>query len=468
VSASVSQTVDLLTVDRGRTTRPPLPGALVVFSVDRAVQVIVPSHDGVVALGRDRLAGLGIPDARVSRQHTEARWEQGAWAVRDLGSRNGTAVDGVAVASEVRTGERATLRLGDTVAWLVPDVLPYAERTLRVEDGKVIGSTLAAVMERIRQAADGSVLHITGSSGTGKELAARAFHAMGPRARGPFVAINCAAIPEGVAERVLFGARKGAYSGAHADQPGHFQEADGGTLFLDEVGELSLEVQAKLLRALEYREVVPVGASKPLTVDVRFCSATHRDLRERVADRRFREDLYFRIGRPMVALPPLRERREEIATLVDRQLATHGLKAHASLVEASMVRPWPGNVREFLVELEAAVHAAAVAGDGRVRAADLSPTAGMVFTVDRALAAVPPVAVVARASSRPAESDTTLPRKPATRDEIEAALRLHEGRVASAARALGMHRNQLRRWLSTHQVDPRLFAADSDASSRDD
>ncbi len=468
MSGSVSQTVDLLTIDRGRTARPPLPGALVVFSVDRAVHTIVPSQDGVVALGRDRLAGLSLPDARVSRLHVEARWEQGAWAVRDLGSRNGTAVDGVAVAGEVRTGERATLRVGDTVLWLVPDVLPYAERPLRVEDGKVIGASLAAVMERIGQAAEGAVLHITGSSGTGKELAARAFHAMGPRPRGPFVAINCAAIPEGVAERVLFGSRKGAYSGAHADQPGHFQEADGGTLFLDEVGELSLEVQAKLLRALEYREVIPVGASKPLTVDVRFCSATHRDLRERVADRRFREDLYFRIGRPMVALPPLRERREEIATLVERRLAPHGLTAHASLVEACMVRPWPGNVREFVAELDAAVHAAAAAGDGRVRAGDLSPTAGMVFTVDRALSASPPVAVAGRASGLPAKADTPAPRTPPTRDEIEAALRVHGGRVASAARALGMHRNQLRRWLSAHQVDPRLLSADAEASGGDD
>ena len=414
VTGPVSQTVDLLTVDRYRTSRLPLPGALVLFSVDRAAHVIVPSHEGVVALGRDRLAALGFHDSRVSRHHAEARWENGAWTVKDLGSRNGSSVEGAPIAGEFRGGERVTARVGDTVVWLVPDVLPYAERPVRIEDGKVIGASLGAVFEQIRQAGDGAVLHVTGSSGTGKELAARAFHAAGPRPKGPFVAINCAAIPEGVAERVLFGARKGAYSGADRDQPGHFQEADGGTLFLDEVGELSLDVQAKLLRALEYREVIPVGASKPLTVDVRFCSATHRDLRERVADRRFREDLYFRIGRPVVALPPLRERREEIPWLIERQLASHGFKAHASIVEACMVRPWPGNVREFIVELEAAARAAAAAGDGRVRVGDLAAPAGKVFTVDRALAEAPPAAQSSPRIAPP--EDRGAPRRAPTRE----------------------------------------------------
>ena len=473
MSASVSQTVDLLTIDRYRSSRVPLPGALVLFNVDRAVHALIPAQEGVVALGRDRLAALGLHDARVSRHHAEARWEHGAWAVRDLGSRNGTAVEGTPIAGEFRTGERATVRVGDTVAWLVPDVLPYAERPLKVDDGRVIGASTGAVMEQIRQAAGGALLHITGSSGTGKELAARAFHAMGPHPRGPFVAINCAAIPEGVAERVLFGARKGAYSGADRDQPGHFQEADGGTLFLDEVGELSLEVQAKLLRALEYREVIAVGASKPQTVDVRFCSATHRDLRERVADRRFREDLYFRIGRPVVSLPPLRERREEIPWLIEKQISAQGMKPHASLVEACLTRPWPGNVREFLVELEAAARAAAAAQDGRVRAGDLSPTAGTVFTVDRARAAAPPAPVslptpMPASSPGAADSAPASARRPPTREEIESALRTHDGRVASAARALGMHRNQLRRWLTTNQVDPRAFSSNPDASGGDD
>ncbi|MEZ4394320.1 MAG: sigma 54-interacting transcriptional regulator [Polyangiales bacterium] len=448
--ASVSQTVDLLTVDRHRSSRLPLPGAILLFSGERPIHVIVPSRDGAVQLGRDRLAALGVADARVSRQHLEARWEQGAWVVKDLGSRNGTSVDGVTLAREARTGERASVRIGDTVLWLVPDAVPYAERPLRVEDGKVIGATLAAVMEQIRQAGDGAVLHIHGPSGAGKELAARAFHSVGGRPKGPFVAINCAAIPEGVAERVLFGARKGAYSGADRDQPGHFQEADGGTLFLDEVGELSLDVQAKLLRALEYREVIPVGASKAQTVDVRLCSATHRDLRERVADHRFREDLYVRIARPVVTLAPLRERREEIPSLIESRLSVQGLKAHSSLIEACMARPWPGNARELLVEVDAAARVALTAGDARVRAADLSATAGTVFTVDRALTTGSPATASPAEGAAPRHEPISA--RSLTRDEVEAALNAHGGRVASAARALGLHRNQLRRWLAANQL----------------
>ncbi|MFO0647237.1 MAG: sigma 54-interacting transcriptional regulator [Polyangiales bacterium] len=464
--ADASQTVDLLTVDRHRVTRVPLPGAVILFSSDQVTHAVMPARDGVVEFGRDRLAELGLRDSRVSRAHAVARWEQGAWAIRDEGSRNGTTVDGASVGAVVRTGERAVIRVGDTVAWLVPDVLPYAERAVSVEGNTVVGATLAASLNQIRQAAEGHVLHITGPSGSGKELAARAFHAMGPTPRGPFVAINCAAIPEGVAERVLFGARKGAYSGAHADAPGHMQEADGGTLFLDEVGELSLEVQAKLLRALEAREVIPVGASKPQSVNLRFCSATHRDLRERVADKRFREDLYFRIGRPQVSLPPLRERREEIPTVIDRELKATGRSAHASLVETCLVRPWPGNVRELIVEIGAAGRAAAAAGDGRVRAGDLAPSAGTVFTVERstrdeAARTPPPVT--------PAPPSEPSPRRDAPgRDEIEAALRAHGGRIASAARALGMHRNQLRRWVAANNVDPKLYARDDAPSASDE
>ncbi|MFO0603403.1 MAG: sigma 54-interacting transcriptional regulator [Polyangiales bacterium] len=454
---SATQTADNLTIDTRRGARPPIPGAVVVFSVDRALHAVLPPRDGAVALGRDALAPLGVADARISRSHCTCRWVGGAWAVRDEQSRNGTAVDGRACAGEALAGERCLVRLGDTLVLLVPDVAPYAERPARVEGRAVVGATMGAVYDEIRAAAEGRVLHVTGPSGAGKELAARAFHDLGDRAKGPFVAINCAAIPEGVAERVLFGARKGAYSGAHADATGHVQEADGGTLFLDEVGELDLAVQAKLLRALESGEVIPVGASRPVKVDVHFCSATHRDLRERVADKRFREDLYFRIGRPVVALPPLRERPEEVALLVERELGAAGLAAHASLVEQCLLRPWPGNVRELLVEVAAAGRAARVRGESRVRGADLSAAAGRDF------APPPPPAAAAEGPAAAAEPAAT--KKLPGREEIEAALRRSGGRVATAARDLGVHRNQLRRWLAAEQGElPR----DGDGPDGDD
>jgi transcriptional regulator with GAF, ATPase, and Fis domain len=454
---SHSQTVDEHTVEYRRSSRAPVPGALVLFHIDRPVHLVVPARNGLVALGRDRLAELGLPDPRVSRQHVECRWDDGAWTVRDLASRNGTSLDAQSITGEVRAGERAVVRIGDTIAWLVPDVIPYAERAVAVENEQVVGATLGAVLAQIRQAAEGRVLHVTGPSGAGKELAARAFHRLGPRRDGPFVAINCAAIPEGVAERVLFGARKGAFSGAHADAPGHFQEADGGTLFLDEVGELDLNVQARLLRALEAGEVIPVGASRPVKVDVRFCSATHRDLRERVSAKRFREDLYYRIGRPHVELPPLRARREEIPTLVDREVRAAGRRPHSSLIELCLVRPWPGNVRELRVEVGAAARGAVAAGDDRVRAGDLSPTAGVEFAETHRASSPPEPA------ARSSETGSTAPartKEMPSRETIEAALRANEGRVASTARALGLHRNQLRRWITANHIDPRAFAVE--------
>src|SRR5262249_24295980 len=164
-----------------------------------------------------------------------------------------------------------------------------------------------------RAAAPSHPLPIFGETGSGKEGAARQFHAASSRRAGPFIAVNCATIPPLLAERLLFGARKGAFSGADANVEGYIQAADKGTLFLDEISELQPGVQAKLLRVLQSREVFPLGASRGTQVDVAICSATHRDLRAEVAAGRFRDDLFCRICRPMVELPPLRARPKDIA-----------------------------------------------------------------------------------------------------------------------------------------------------------
>jgi two-component system, NtrC family, response regulator PilR len=215
---------------------------------------------------------------------------------------------------------------------------------------------------------------ITGESGTGKELVARALHTEGTRGTAPFVAVNCGAIPEALMESELFGHRKGAFTGAIADKPGLFQEADGGTLFLDEIGELSTGLQVKLLRALQERKVKPVGATEELEVDVRVVAATNRDLDAEVARGAFRADLYYRLNVVEVRIPPLRQRREDIVLLAEHFLrrfgAEHGRDLHFTpgAIDKLERYDYPGNVRELenLVE-----HAVALSSGSEIGAGDI-------------------------------------------------------------------------------------------------
>ncbi len=390
---------------------PARPGLVVVFAGGAPCCHPIPVARGGTELGRDQ-----IDDDSVSRKHAFVAFD-GRWTVRDLGSRNGTWLDGEKVDGERVRGAAKLLRLGRVVALLVADVTPFAAG-VRVEGDLVIGPRLAAAWQAIAVAARaGDVVHVRGETGAGKELAAARFHA--DSGGGPMVPVNCAAIPEGLAERLLFGAVKGAYSGAERDTDGYVQAADGGTLFLDEIAELDPQVQAKLLRVLESREVMPLGGVRAHKVALRVVSATHRDLRDAVAEGEFRDDLYFRLGRPEVVLPALRDRLEELPWLIAR--AAGDVKVQASYVEACALRPWPGNVRELLVETRRAAHAAR---DG-LSAVDLDPRAGTALRVEPA----------------------------AARDDaaIEQALADAGGNVTAAARALGMHRNQLRRWVAKRE-----------------
>jgi DNA-binding NtrC family response regulator len=201
---------------------------------------------------------------------------------------------------------------------------------------------------------EASVL-ITGETGSGKEVVARAIHRHGPRAARPFVAVNCAAIPAGLLESQLFGHTRGAFTGAVADRLGSFREADGGTLFLDEIGDMDLAMQAKLLRVVQDRVVTPVGG-RAVAVDVRLLSATHRDLRAAVAAGRFREDLFWRLGVVPLHLPPLRERLADIVKLAEHflALAPGGHRLSAAAAARLLAHPWPGNVRELRNAMERA------------------------------------------------------------------------------------------------------------------
>ena len=219
-----------------------------------------------------------------------------------------------------------------------------------------------------RVAAHRTTVLITGERGTGKEVIAQAIHRAGPRAAGPFVAVNCAAIPENLLESELFGSVKGAFTGASGDRPGLFEQADGGTLLLDEIGELPLPLQAKLLRVLQESEIRRVGDQKTRRVDVRLLAATARDLAAEAAGGRFRHDLFDRVNVVAIHLPPLAERREDIVPMARHfaaQLARrlgHNLGLSEAAVAWLREQPWPGNVRA----LEHAIERAAVLTDKEI------------------------------------------------------------------------------------------------------
>jgi len=423
----------------GAATERPVPGAVVVWSGFQPL-LLAAAVDGGVVIGRRGIGPHPLDDAALSRTHARIAFDDG-FLVTDLDSRNGTFVDGERITGTVAVGDRAIVRIGTSIVLLFRD----ARRMLggRMEVGSSVrGPILQTAHAQVAAAArEGGSLHLTGDTGAGKEVAARVFHESGPNASGPFVAINCATIPDGVAERLLFGARKGAFSGATADADGYIQAADGGTLFLDEVAELDAKVQAKLLRVLETREVLALGATRPRAVRIQVCSATHRGLRDLVAAGRFREDLYFRIGRPEVAIPPLQDRREEIPFLVQRALDTLGegpIRARPSFIEACVRRPWPGNVRELLGEVTFAGRSALRDGAAELDESRLSPTAG------RPVIADPPV-----------EQDHAVRKSPAPlpdRSAVDQALATAEGNVSRAAAALGIHRNQLRRLIERHAI----------------
>jgi transcriptional regulator with PAS, ATPase and Fis domain len=386
------------------------------------------------------LEGTQFSDDWLSRRHAIVARTGGGWVVRDLDSRNGTFVGGARVQGEVTDAGEPIVRVGRTLLVLVHDVHAFLPGDAPVgDDGVIAGATLRRSLDRVARAARlGDSVLVTGESGSGKEVAARMFHRAGPNPDGPFVAVNCAAIPEGIAERLLFGARKGAYSGAN-DAPGYIETAAGGTLFLDEIGELEPVIQAKLLRVLEDHELLPLGATRARAVELRVVAATNRDLRIAVTTGRMREDLYYRLGKREVRLPPLRARREDIPWLIDGELARLDptLEPHAQLVEECCLRVWPGNVRELLAAVRQAGEDAMADHQTVVRADHLPRSAGMAVRAPEPRAATAPSAD----PGRPLRKRGAQP----TREEIEAALLGNGGNMTAAARELGVHRTQLYR-----------------------
>lgn len=317
----------------------------------------------VFTIGSGERNDLIISDSTVSRRHCEIAVDQNGYLIRDLESTNGTKVQNIRVSS-AHLAPGAEIQLGKTRLVFCP-LQEASDIPLSTSEsfGKCIGRSVS--MRRIFYLAEtyapsDATMMITGETGTGKEVLAEEIHLHSPRKDKPFIVIDCAAISKDLIESELFGHVKGSFTGANTDRQGAFEAADGGTVFLDEIGDLSPDLQPKLLRVLEKREIKRVGCNKVRKIDVRIICATNRNLANEVNEGRFREDLYYRFSVVHIEIPPLRRRRDDIPLLVKRFITDlHGEKAVDDLADFDRTmdilkrHEWPGNVRELrnLIEL---------------------------------------------------------------------------------------------------------------------
>ena len=455
-------TASIEAVPRFDASLDPTPGLVLVYSrLHEQLPSALPFASTPTTIGREADNTLSIPEAAVSRFHArvEPRGEQ--WWISDNGSTNGTLVNGARV-EESPLEDNDVVRIGDTI-FRYAEAGIYSYSAYRI-DGSVVeqarpfehgirdssligGFQMDAVLDRIAKVASTELaLVVNGESGTGKELVAREVHRLSQRT-GPFQAINCAALPANLIESELFGYRKGAFTGASQDKVGLVRAAHGGTLFLDEIGDMPLEAQAKLLRVLQEKEVLPLGSTTPEAADVRVVCATHRDLDRFVEEGRFRGDLLARLREARIELLPLRERLEDLYALVRHFLARAG-KREVRVTFAYMLGlahyDWPYNVRE----LESAVKLSMALSDGREL--DL---AHLPDTVQRALEGHGrPPAIPRVASSSPpiaGRPPAAAPDEKTLRDMLAR----HRGNIAAVGRELGKERMQVHRWLKRYSID---------------
>lgn len=425
---------------------------LVLGGPDRGEQVVL--GDRPVVIGSSPSCDLVLSDRTVSRRHATALLENGQVVVRDLGSTNGSFTYGTRF-SEIVVGFGSEITLGKTVLKFLPQ-----EETLKpVEsDEEHFGSLLGcdAKMRRLFgllrdiSPTDSTVL-IQGETGTGKELVAEEIHRHSKRGDGPFVVFDCGAVPRDLIESLLFGHVKGAFTSAVSDRQGAFAEAHGGTIFLDEIGELSLDLQPSLLRALDKRAVRPVGGNAYRQVDVRVIAATNRDLREEVARKMFREDLYFRLAVIRVQLPSLRERERDIELLTQSFIEQFCAGRSLSLPPAELARlksyTWPGNVRELRNVIERACVLAK--GD----------TLSLEELGDAVSHSVPPVI----RSSLPFKEAKGQLVEHFEREYIVDLMKRHRMNLSAASREAQIDRKHLRELLRKYGLDHRTDPADRSA-----
>jgi transcriptional regulator with PAS, ATPase and Fis domain len=364
--------------------------------------------------------------------------------VIDLKSSNGTFISGNRVERMVVRRE-GTLTVGRTSLRIsvFEETLGQAN-TQRTTFGRAIGISegmrrLFGLLERV--APTRSTVLLLGETGTGKELLAEGVHLESPRREGPFVVVDCGAVAPTLFESELFGHVKGAFTGAHTARKGAFEEAHGGTIFLDEIGELPLDLQPKLLRALERGTIRPVGDDTERNVDVRVVAATHRNLLAEVEAGRFRRDLYFRLAVVVARVPPLRERLDDLPVLVEallKQLQRDDVSLPPSLFDRFRAHSWPGNVRELRNVLEralveAVLHPDVASNEARAKAKAVSP------------------AELTELEFKEAKDrlvDTF------TRDYISALFERHQGNVSAVARAAGLNRNYVRELIVRYKLRP--------------
>lgn len=442
----------------------PVPGLVLLYA--EAFPMLPPAFPLTrerVVLGREPPSDLVLPVTAVSRTHAELTWERGAYIIRDLGSRNGVLVNGRRVQSD-RLEPFDEIRIGDAIFKFVAGsaeqyaAYPIDGSTLAIGRGRskqpslLVGGyqmdLIVAQLERIAPA-ELSVM-LFGPSGTGKEVVASELHRLSGRS-GPFCAVNCAAIPANLLESELFGYKRGAFSGAERDKPGLIRGAHHGTLLLDEIGDMPLDAQAKLLRVLQAKEVLPLGATQPERVDVRVVSATHRDLRRLQGEGRFREDLFARLNEFQVRLPPLHERKEDTYALVRAFLARHGrpeLSVSVPFMVALLHHDFPYNVRE----LEAAIKRAVALSTSPRLEVELLPDAIREAVVDYGKAAghsdaLDPAEDPAGGLFTPSEA------------ELRAMLVAQHGNVAAVGRELGKARMQIHRWMKRYGIEVDEYRA---------
>lgn len=396
----------------------------------------------------------------VSSVHAEVMPTARGFKVRDLGSTNGTRVNGVRVV-EAFVDDGGVITVGDVALEIrvSKDTVSQPLSTTTELHGAVGTSpAMRAVFSRVERVAktDATVL-IHGETGTGKEVIAWSIYEASKRKDAPFVVVDCGAVARTLIESELFGHEKGSFTGADKRRIGAFERAHGGTLFLDELGELELELQPKLLRALERREIQRLGGDKPIPFDVRIIAATNRDLRTMVAKGEFREDLYYRLAVVSLELPPLRDRKEDIPVLVDHFLT--GLHSDRSqlppgALDRFVEHPWPGNCRE----LKNAVERAVVLGETRFLPAKSGEGA-----------AVSSSSSTSNSPEEPTGSfkiDATLPYKDQKSSVIadfeeryvRLLMKVHQGNVSAASRVAGIDRMSLHKILDRYGLDARDLA----------
>jgi DNA-binding NtrC family response regulator len=397
-----------------------------------------------VAIGSAPGSGLTLDDSTVSRRHVTVQAVPGGFLVADCGSTNGTFYEGSRITQAV-VGPGAVLRVGRTSLVLRPDDSVEAiEPTARQAFGDLDGVSLPmrrlfAILEQVAPT-DSTVL-VEGETGTGKELVAWALHQGSPRRSGPFVVFDCGAVPRELIESELFGHVRGAFTGATADRPGAFVRADGGTVFVDELTAMPLELQPKLLRALESRAVKPVGSDNLRPVDVRVVAACNTDIEAEVRAERFRADLYYRLSVVHVRIPPLRRRREDIAPIVKRILSRLGIVDPGSIegpnLERLTAHAWPGNVRELRNVIERAV---ALSGTRAPRFTDLRLQIGPAMQQEE---------LRVRTESTFAEAKEELTASFEKR-YLADLMERSKGNISLAARVAGLDRKHLRKLLRRH------------------